>query len=73
MLITMEKFRIATNVMAKGKSFGPKGMAVEIYTFFWDLMGENYFQMINIVVELGHLPKGLRKAWSFFYLNQGRK
>ncbi len=66
----MEELGIATNVMAKGKSFGPNGMVVEIYTFFWDLMGENYFQMINIVVELGHLPKGLGKAWSLFYLNQ---
>jgi hypothetical protein len=48
-------------------------MVVEIYTFFWDLMGEEYFQMIKIIVELGNLRKGLANAWSFFYLNQDRK
>jgi hypothetical protein len=48
-------------------------MVVEIYTFFWDLMGKEYFQMIKIIVKLGNLPKGLAKAWSFFYLNQDRK
>ncbi len=69
----MEELGIATNVMAKGKSFGPNGMVVEIYTFFGDLMGENYYQMINIVVELGHLTKRSGKAWSFFYLNQDIK
>ncbi len=62
MLITIEEFRIATNVMAKGKSLGPNGMVVEIYIFFWDLMGKEYFQMIKILVELGHLPKGVNKS-----------
>jgi hypothetical protein len=66
MVITMEELRIATNVMTRGKYLGPNGMVVETYTFFWDLMGEEYFQMIKIVVELAHLQKGQQKLGHFF-------
>jgi hypothetical protein len=72
MLIIIEELRIATNVMAKGKSLGLNGMVVEIYTFS-NLMGKEYFQMIKIVVKLGHLPKGSTKTWSFIYLNKKKE
>jgi hypothetical protein len=52
--------------MTRGKYLGPNGMVVETYTFFWDLMGKEYFQMIKIVVELGHLQKGQQKLGHSF-------
>lgn len=46
--------------MAKGKSPGlDDGVAVEFYTYFWDLIGEDFFKMISAIVKGGGMPKGV--------------
>jgi hypothetical protein len=41
--------------MAKGKYLGLDGIVVEFYTYFWDMIGEDFFKMISAIVKGGGL------------------
>ncbi len=58
MPITTEELQVAAKAMARGNSPGPDGIVVEFYTYFSDLIGEEFCHIIKSATEKGHLPKG---------------
>jgi hypothetical protein len=47
--------------MGKNKAPRPDGMLVEFYTFFYDLIGIDYFRIIKVTVKDGGCPNGVDK------------
>jgi hypothetical protein len=48
--------------MRTGKSLGPDGIVLEFYRKFWDLLGEDYLQMINSSLQSGRFPPGVTQG-----------
>lgn len=45
--------------MAKGKSLGPDGVVLEFYLTFWDMIEQEYIEMIHSSIHSGTLPSGV--------------
>jgi hypothetical protein len=56
-----EELQVAAK--ARGNSPGPDGIVAEFYTYFSDLIGEEFCHMIKSATEKGHLPKESTKGW----------
>jgi hypothetical protein len=54
--------------MAKGKSLGLKKFVIKFYAFFWDLIEEDFFKMIDAMIKEGCLPNRVNKS-SITHLN----
>jgi hypothetical protein len=57
--ITVAKLKLELFDMAKDKNPGPDGLAVEFYVMFWDLIGDEFSEIINLAIRVGHLPYGM--------------
>ncbi len=61
--ITKENLYKGINSVAKGRFPKLDGFIIKFYTFFWDLIGEDYFDMTNEAIEkcklLNMVIKGL--------------
>ncbi len=53
MPISMEELQLATKSMAINKSLGPYGVVVEFYLFFWEVIREEFSQMIKATMQVG--------------------
>ncbi len=53
MPISMEELHLATKSMAINKSPGPCGVVVEFYLFFWEVIIEEFSQMIKVAMQVG--------------------
>ncbi len=63
--ILLKELHRTAKAMAKGKSPRPNGVIIEWFTpHFGKLLEKNYFNMINIAMKDGQLPKVWTKAWS---------
>jgi len=69
--ITTEELQVAAKAMARGNSPAPDGIVAEFYTYFSDLIGEEFCHMIKSATEKGHLPKGVNKGFGCIVV-QGR-
>jgi hypothetical protein len=47
--------------LPKGKSLKVDGVMVDFCIHFWDLIGEDYFQMILTTTEERHFPNGVNQ------------
>ena len=46
----------ATEALVVGKSLGPDGVAIQFFTKFWDLIGEDFIAMFQQTFQHGYLP-----------------
>ena len=46
----------ATEALIVGKSLGPNGVAIQFFTKFWDLIGEDFIAMFQQTFQHGYLP-----------------
>jgi hypothetical protein len=54
--IQLGEQKAALNDMKTGKSPGPNGIVLEFYKEFWDLIGEEYLQIIHNSIREGSFP-----------------
>jgi hypothetical protein len=54
--ISLKEVHLVARSMAKGKSLGLNKFVIKFYTFFWDLIEEDFFKMIQVVIKEGCLP-----------------
>lgn len=60
--LTREELRKALFELPNGKSPGSDGLPAEFYKFFWDLMGQDLYDVILSSFECGTLPLSQREA-----------
>jgi len=48
--------------MAKGKSLGLNKFVIKFYTFFWDLIKEEFLKMIEAAIKEGCLPNRVNES-----------
>ena len=60
--ITIQELQQALADMKTGKSPGPDGIILEFYRIFWDLIEEEYLQMIRDGISKGELPFGVTQG-----------
>ena len=60
--ITLLELELALKDMQVGKAPGPDGVIVEFYTTFWDLIGNEFLDMINSSIVLGRHPLGVTRG-----------
>jgi hypothetical protein len=51
--ISMKELHVTSISMAKGKSPRPNGVVVEFYTFFWEVIRDEFFKTIETIVKRG--------------------
>jgi len=57
--LTKQELHDALLSMANGKSPGPNGIITEFFKRFWDLIGDEFFDMVRHSIEQGKLPPGM--------------
>jgi len=57
--LSKEELHMALLNMAKGHSPGPDGVTMKFFCKFWDLIGHDFFQMVQESITHGHLPLGM--------------
>jgi hypothetical protein len=60
--ITSQELLAAVRKMAKDRSLGPDGINIFFYTKFWDVIGQEFTEMINKAVANRSLPPGMTKG-----------
>lgn len=45
--------------MAKARNPGPDGILTEFFNRFWDILGDDFYEMVNVSIQGGHLPPGM--------------
>ena len=60
--LTVEEVFAALNGMAKGKAPGSDGLPMEFYVAFWDVLGADLVEVLNVSLDLGSLPFSQRGA-----------
>ena len=53
--ITLEEVQHTIKKMAKGKSPGTSGFAIDLYIVFWQKIKEHFMEMLNFVLKSKHL------------------
>jgi hypothetical protein len=56
------ELKAAAFAMASDKSPGPDGVIVEFYTSLWDIIGQEFAQMVINLVQCGQLPQGVNQG-----------
>jgi hypothetical protein len=59
--ISMKELHVTSISMVKGKSPRPNGVVVEFYTFFWEVIRNEFFKTIETIVKRGCLPNRMNK------------
>ena len=59
---TKNDFKHALSKLPNGKSPGKDGLPSEFYKTFWNLLGDDFFQVMNFAFSKGMLPNSLREA-----------
>ena len=57
--ISQEELRTALWDMCPGKSLGPDGIVLEFYKVYWNMLGTEFTDMINVSIREGRLPHGV--------------
>jgi hypothetical protein len=57
--LTKQELHVALLQMAKALSPGPDGISTEFYYRFWDLIGDEFTEMVLCSIFQGHLPGGM--------------
>jgi hypothetical protein len=60
--ITKANLYKGINSVAKGRFPKLDGVIIKFYTFFWDLIGKDYFDMTNEAIEKCKLPNMVTKG-----------
>ena len=60
--LTQEDLKQALCKLANGKSPGSDGLTAELYKGFWDLLGQDYYQVVSSSFEADLLPLSQRIA-----------
>jgi hypothetical protein len=55
-LLTNAELRAAAEAMAVGKSPGPDGFAIQLFTQVWELLGAEFTTMLQQAYDQGCLP-----------------
>lgn len=59
--IFMEELHVTSISMAKGKSPRPNGAVIEFYSFFWEVIRNEFFKTSETIVKRGCLPNRMNK------------
>jgi len=57
--LTKQELYDALILMANGKSLGPNGIVTEFFKHFWDLIGDDYYEMVRSSICQGRLPSSM--------------
>jgi hypothetical protein len=60
--IAMHEIEDALKSMKSGNSPGPNGILAEFYKIYWELIGDDYLNMISLAIQAGWLPTGVTKG-----------
>jgi hypothetical protein len=60
--ISLKEVHLVAKSMANGKSLGLNKFVIKFYTFFWDLIEEEFFKMIEATIKEGCLPNRMNKS-----------
>jgi hypothetical protein len=59
--LSLKEVHLVARSMAKGKSQGLNKFVIKFYTFFWDLIKEDFFKTIDVAFKEGCLPNRVNK------------
>lgn len=59
--ISMKELHVTSISMAKGKSPRPNGVVIEFYTFFWEVIRNEFFKTIETIIKRECLPNRMNK------------
>lgn len=65
------KLRQALGQIASGMSLGPDGVLSEFYVKFWDVLGQDFTQMIEQAILTNKLPPGINTRMVVFLFKDG--
>jgi hypothetical protein len=65
------ELKAAVDAMATDRSPGPDGILTEFYSFYWDIIGEDFTTMIIQAIESSRLLPGMTKGLIALLLKDG--
>lgn len=71
--ISRKELNEAAKAMARKKSPGPDGIAIEFFTHKWDTICGDFHQMILEAVESGSLPKAMNIGLIVLLFKRGER
>jgi len=57
--LTKDELHMAMCQMARGRSPSPNGVTLDFFLQFWDLIGDDYTDMLQTSIALGRFPNGM--------------